>query len=133
MPHASEKNKHSWSDDVDRFGNHWQISTVVEKAFHIFKWLLSSLLHKQRERLSVTNLSSENNLSNVLTECSRRNIGKFFSELKLVTDNISLYLKPFMQGQRLTGAREPANVTMQTSRDLTFMQKVVSCMITLWP
>ena len=70
-------------------------------------------------------------LVNVLTECSRRNIGKFFSKLKLVTDNFSLYLKPFMRGQRLTGAREPANVTMQTSRDLTFMQRVVSCMITL--
>jgi len=26
--------KHRWSDDVDRFGNHWQISTVVGKAFH---------------------------------------------------------------------------------------------------
>ena len=33
-------------DDVDRFCNHWQISTVVEKAFHIFQWLLSWLLHK---------------------------------------------------------------------------------------
>ena len=26
--------KHTWSDDMDRFCNHWQIATVVEKAFH---------------------------------------------------------------------------------------------------
>ena len=72
----------------------------------------------------------------VSTECFRRNIGKFFSELKLVTDNLPLYLKPFVRGQRLTGAREPAkghNANQQSIQDLTFMQKVVSCVTTLWP
>jgi len=50
------------------------------------------------ERLSVTNLSSENNFADVSTECSSRHQGeneaspKLFSELKLVTDNLlSIY------------------------------------------
>ena len=72
-------------------------------------WLLSWLLHKWRERLSVTNLSSENNLPMfwlnapvvirlkgwwLMTGAFSWNIGKLFSELKLVTDNLSLYLRP---------------------------------------
>ena len=72
----------------------------------------------------------------ISTECFRRNVGKFFSELKLVTDNLSLYLKPFMWGQRLTGAYELAkchNTNQQSIQDLTFMQKVLSCVTTLWP
>ena len=67
-------------------------------------------------------------LVNILTECSGRNVGK------LVTDNISLYLKPFMRGQSLTGAREPAkchDTNQQSIQDLTFMQKVVSCVTNL--
>ena len=135
MPHASEKNKHRRSDDVDRFCNHWQISTVVEKSFHIFQWLLSWLLHREKDYLLPT-WAQKITLSDVSTESSRWNVSKLFSELKLVTDNISLYLKPFMRGQRLTGTHEPAkchNANQQSIQDFTFMQKVVSCMTTLWP
>ena len=95
MPHASEKNKHRWSDDVDRFGNHWSISTVVEKAFHIFQWLLSWLLqNREKDYLLPTWVQK--------ITCQRfdwmlwMKVGKFFSELKLVTDNLSLHLRPFM-------------------------------------
>ena len=79
---------------------------VVKKAFHIFQWLLSWLLHREKDYLLST--WARKITCCISTECFRRNIGKFFSELKLVTDNLSLYLKPFMRGQRLTGAHEPA-------------------------
>ena len=56
-----------------------------------------------KRRLSVTNLSSENNLPTfelnasvvfplMTTGAFSRNVGKLFSELKLVTDNLSLHL-----------------------------------------
>ena len=41
-----------------------------------------------------------------------------------------------MRGQRLTGTREPVkcyDANQQNVQDLTFMQKVVSCMTTLLP
>ena len=42
-----------------------------------------------KRRLSVTNLSSENNLPMLMTTGAfSRNVGKLFSELKLVTDNL---------------------------------------------
>ena len=54
------------------------------------------------ERLSVTNLSSENNLNNlpmfqlnaavvIRAKASSQNIGKLFSDLKLGTDNLFIY------------------------------------------
>ena len=74
---------HSWDNPLDK-----QYFTEIER------------------RLSVTNLSSENNFADVLTECSSRHQGEsdddwsiqskrgqsYFSELKLVTDNLlSIY------------------------------------------
>ena len=51
--------------------------------------------HRVEKRLSVTNLSSENNFADVSTECSSRHQGeseRSVKQLKLVTDNLlSIY------------------------------------------
>ena len=71
-----------------------------------YTWLCKLKLYIRR--LSVTNLSSENNLPTFSTECSSRhqtfalmttgpfsrNVGKLFSELKLVTDNLLSMQQP---------------------------------------
>ena len=71
--------------------------TVVQH----FQWLLSWFLHKRRGRLSDTNLSSEKNLpmfrlnAPVVTFVLMMTgafVGKLFSEIKFVTDNLPLQL-----------------------------------------
>ena len=71
----------------------------VSMSMVVFQWLLSWLLHKWRERLSGTNLSSENNLpmfwlnapvALMTTGAFSQNVSKLFSELKLVADNLPL-------------------------------------------
>ena len=52
----------------------------------------------------------------VSTESFRRNFGKFFSELKLVTDNLSLYLKPSCEAKDWQVHVNLPKVTMHTSR-----------------
>ena len=69
------------------FGLLFQASTRVSTLLVYRPGVFRTML---KRRLSVTNLSSENNV--VSTECSSRHqgesAGKLFSELELVTDNL---------------------------------------------
>ena len=103
--------------------------TVVEKSFSDF-----SVGCCIQIMVICYQLKLRKELSDVSTECFRGNIGKFFSEPKLVTDNLSLSLKHFMQGQRLTVAHEPAkghDANQQSIQYLMFMQIVLSCVTSL--
>ena len=80
-------------------------------------------------------MSSQNNLLrfNWMLQTKRRQV-LFWAQVG--NRYLSLYLKPFMWGQRLTGACELAkchDTNQQRIQDLTFMQKVVSCVTSLWP
>ena len=79
--------------------HHWE-HTVQQNRREV-KWLLSWLLHKWTRRLSVTNSTfwlntpavvrvKQKSFTLMTTGVIGRNVGKLFSKLKLVTDNLLL-------------------------------------------